>query len=256
MRTKIIMILAVWAIMPLLTLGQSRHVVFNGTIEFEKTVNMYAVLKRMVGNEHGGQLSAVYESYVTEKPQFKKFKSLLFFSEKGLLFQPQEDSEDMMIYRNPMITQNNIIYTNLKLGEVAIFKSISGKRFQIRDSVLHINWKITDERRDILGYPCRRANAIILDSLYVVAFYTDKIPVSGGPESFAGLPGMILGVVLPHENINWFATKITEQPTDVERLKPKFLGQPINRIQFSDELKTILSGTNNINSELVKGARF
>jgi len=27
-----------------------------------------------------------------------------------------------------------------------------------------------------------------------VAFYTDDIPVSGGPESFNGLPGMILQV--------------------------------------------------------------
>jgi len=31
-------------------------------------------------------------------------------------------------------------------------------------------------------------------SIDVVAFYTDDIPVSGGPESFDGLTGMILQV--------------------------------------------------------------
>jgi GLPGLI family protein len=49
-----------------------------------------------------------------------------------------------------------------------------------------------------------------MDSIYVVAFYTTEIPVSGGPESFSGLPGMILGVALPHENVTWFATKVTD----------------------------------------------
>jgi GLPGLI family protein len=42
----------------------------------------------------------------------------------------------------------------------------------------------------------------------VVAFYTDEIIPSGGPESFTGLPGMILGVALPHQHLTWFATKV------------------------------------------------
>jgi GLPGLI family protein len=50
-----------------------------------------------------------------------------------------------------------------------------------------------------------------LDSIYVIAFYTDEIPVSSGPESFNGLPGMILGIVLPRLNITYFATKLETQ---------------------------------------------
>ncbi len=57
----------------------------------------------------------------------------------------------------------------------------------MQDSTRKITWKITDEMREIAGFSCRRANAIMLDSIYVVAFYTDQIPVSGGPESFSGL---------------------------------------------------------------------
>jgi GLPGLI family protein len=49
---------------------------------------------------------------------------------------------------------------------------------------------------------------LILDSIYVVAFYSEEIVPSGGPESFSGLPGMILGVALPHDNVTWFATKV------------------------------------------------
>jgi GLPGLI family protein len=65
-----------------------------------------------------------------------------------------------------------------------------------------------------------------MDSIYVVAFYTDQIPVSGGPESFTGLPGMILGIALPYEHITWFATKISEMPID-----PKDLTLPATKKQ-------------------------
>jgi GLPGLI family protein len=89
-------------------------------------------------------------------------------------------------------------------------KSVFEETFLVKDSVRKIKWKITDETRDIAGYTCRRANGIMMDSIYVVAFYTTEIPLSGGPEQFSGLPGMILGAALPHENITWFATKVTD----------------------------------------------
>jgi GLPGLI family protein len=47
-----------------------------------------------------------------------------------------------------------------------------------------------------------------MDSVYVIAFYTDIIQCSSGPESFTGLPGMILGIAVPRINTTWFATKI------------------------------------------------
>src|SRR5690606_20107206 len=66
-------------------------------------------------------------------------------------------------------------------------------------------------QRTIAGFNCRKAVGIICDSVYVVAFFAEEIPVSGGPESFAGLPGMILGLVVPRLHTTWFATKLTLQ---------------------------------------------
>src|SRR5690606_18664546 len=78
----------------------------------------------------------------------------------------------------------------------------------VTDKKQEILWKFTGETREIAGYPCRRASGMILDSIDVVAFVTELIVPSGGPESFSGLPGMILGLALPHENITWFATNV------------------------------------------------
>jgi len=46
------------------------------------------------------------------------------------------------------------------------------------------------------------------DSTYVIAFYANEIPVDGGPESINGLPGLILGLVVPSQHVSYFATKV------------------------------------------------
>ena len=48
----------------------------------------------------------------------------------------------------------------------------------------------------------------IFDSVYVFAFYTDEITISGGPMGIQGLPGMILGVTIPRMFTSWIATKV------------------------------------------------
>ncbi len=119
-----------------------------------------------------------------------------------------------------MLNQCNTIFTNIATKQTVDQKKVFDQAYLVKDSVTRIKWKITDETREIAGYTCRRANGIYLDSIYVVAFYTTRIPVAAGPESFNGLPGMILGVALPHENITWFATKVTEASIPQDAIVP------------------------------------
>ena len=101
----------------------------------------------------------------------------------------------------------------------------------------NIKWKITDETRAIAGFQCRRANALIMDSIYVVAFYTDEIITNGGPESFSGLPGMILGVAIPHEHITWFATKVYTETIPEASVKPPVKGKKITNANLLTTLQ-------------------
>lgn len=199
-----------------------------GIVEYEKSVNMFAVLKKRTEKDKGGFMTQLYESYKKTQPQFKKFKSTLSFSGNKTMFTPDKSSEagSGFFSNEPAASQPNIIFTDLSAGQSTTQKSVFEETFLVKDSVRKINWKITSEMRDIAGYSCRRANALVMDSIYVVAFYTDKIPVSGGPESFTGLPGMILGVALPHENIAWFATKVTDTPVAATVLIPPKKGKP------------------------------
>jgi len=214
----------------------------EGIIEFEKSVNMHAQIKKYINKDNEAYYIPAFEQYKKTKPQFRALKSTLTFSKDKTLFSPApaDESDRGWFSDIPATTQNNIIYTDLSTNTSIVQKTVFEETFLVRDSTRKINWKITSETRDIAGYSCRRANAIIMDSIYVVAFYTDEIPVSGGPESFTGLPGMILGVALPHENMSWFAKLVTDKSLPSGTLIAPKKGKATNNKGLLDTLMKVM----------------
>jgi GLPGLI family protein len=222
--------------------AQNKHFTINGTIEYEKTVNMFAFFEKQINKNNEDFLRSAFDSYKKNRPQFKKLKSTLTFANNKTLYTPieSEEPENDFFFDSPVTTQVNTIADDLTTGQSINQKKVFETAFLVKDSLRKINWKITTETREIAGYTCRRANAVVMDSIYVVAFYTDDIAVPGGPETFTGLPGMILGVALPHENITWFATKVNEIPVDEKSLTPPKKGKVLNNQQLGTTLKDVM----------------
>jgi GLPGLI family protein len=192
-------------------LAQNAIFLSEGKIEFERKVNLYV------------QLSDDPAWSDLEKktiPQFKTSYFDLVFTRNKTLYRPgKENADNNKLWQQP--AEENIVYSELDNEKMISQKKVFEQLFLLQDSTRKIKWKITDENRTIAGFACRRANAIIMDSIYVVAFYTDEILSSGGPESFSGLPGMILGVALPHQHVTWFATKVQAvKVNDMEMIAP------------------------------------
>lgn len=184
----------------------------EGVIEFERNTNLHAIIKKRMAKDDNGFSKQIYESLLKNQPQFRVSKSTLYFSGNKTLFKPDGEEVPIPYFGNDAtMSQINNIFMDLTTSQQVTQKKVYEETFLLTDSTRKINWKITSETRDIAGYTCRRANALVMDSIYVVAFYTDEIPVSSGPESFNGLPGMILGVALPHENTTWFAKSVTDK---------------------------------------------
>lgn len=219
--------------------AQNVHFIKNGTIEYEKRSNMYALMKKQITTDNESYMGQALERYKKNNPQFKVAKSVLTFTkDKSLYKWPATDEVTSNgFFNTPLASQKNTILTNFSLDKSIAEKSVFEDKYLVTDSIRKITWKLTDETREIAGYQCRRANAIIMDSIYVVAFYADQIAVSGGPESFTGLPGMILGVALPHENVTWFATKISETAVPEKDLLAPSKGKPVNNKGLNDILK-------------------
>ncbi|MDB5136227.1 MAG: hypothetical protein JWP37_2830 [Mucilaginibacter sp.] len=224
--------------------AQNAHFTRAGTIEFEKKVNMYALIQKVINKDNEAFFQPAFDAYKKNSPQFKTAKSTLSFTDNKTLYNPivPENANTSMDFfsNNPAASQNNVVYTDLSTNTGVVQKNVFEETFLVKDSTRKITWKITDETRDISGYTCRRANGIMMDSIYVVAFYTPEIPVSGGPELFSGLPGMILGVALPHENITWFATKVTDTTLPPNTVVPPKKGKPTNNKGLYTTLKGVM----------------
>lgn len=236
---KTITILAALLFLSPYIFAQHAHFTTSGTIDFEKRVNTYALMKKEVTPDNEAFMKPILEEYMRKNPQFKVLKSKMSFTDNKTLFVPEEielAQQDDFWGVGPLEEQNNTIYTDFSTNLMAAQKKIFDETFLVKDTARRIKWKITDETREIAGYTCRRANGIMMDSIYVVAFYTAEIPVSGGPESFNGLPGMILEVALPHENLAWFATKITDTTLPPNTVMPPKKGKTTN----DTELKATL----------------
>jgi Protein of unknown function (Porph_ging). len=233
--------------------AQYARFVETGVVEFEKRVNMYAKIKDRIGKS--SFMEQAFEQYKKTNPQFKSFKYNLAFNATKTRFWPQSESTSAsggFFGSDPSVDMGNIIFTDLAVGQSVAQKSVYEETYLISDSTRRIQWRFTNETREIAGYLCRRANALVLDSIYVVAFYTDQIPVSGGPESFTGLPGMILGLALPYENTTYFATKVEDRPVSQAELEAPKKGKAVNYRELRADLEASLKNWGDYAQSILK----
>jgi GLPGLI family protein len=201
-----------------ITTGFSQQMfITQGKIEFEKRVNLYKMLEAAWGD--GDDSRSWLEEYKKTIPNHKNFYFDLYFNGDKTLYKPGR--EEVSTGHMPdwlLVANENTVFSDLKKEQSVSQKSIFDSKYLIQDSLRKVNWKITSDTRNIAGFECRKAVGIIMDSVYVIAFYTDEIVTHGGPESFNNLPGMILGIAIPRLNTTWFATKLELVPVTPEEL--------------------------------------
>ena len=254
---KRILILIAFLIQGFSLFAQNTHFITSGTIEYNKTSNTYAMLEKQINQENEDFFRPFLDAYKKANPQFKTLKSTLTFSGDKTLFTPIEpDNVSNGFFNFPLANQNNTIYTDLKTRTTTNQKTVFEETFLVKDTTRKIKWKITGETRDVAGYTCRRANGIMMDSIYVVAFYAEKIHVSGGPESFNGLPGMILEVAVPHENMLWVATKVTDIPIADNAIQEPKKGKPTTNAGLKTTLLSLTKNWGNNAQFYLKGFLF
>jgi GLPGLI family protein len=254
MKKKIILFVALLVHVASLS-AQYAHFTSSGTIEFEKRINAYAVIQKIINNDNVAWMQPQFDYYKKNNPQFRVLSAKMIFSDHKTLYTPNETDlpQNSQLGDNPMLNQFNTIFNDLGTKSSTDQKKVFEQMYLVKDSSRRFRWKITDETREIAGYTCRRANGIYLDSIYVVAFYSTRIPVAGGPESFNGLPGMILGVALPHENITWFATKVTEGNIPQNEIVPPKKGKAINEKDLSKTLQDAVESWGRYGAMYLKG---
>ena len=200
----------------------------SGKVEYERKINVHASIE--------GDFAEEFKKRI---PQYKTEYFNFEFANNRSIYKPGRESSDKVgFFTSP--GSDNEIYTDLSTKRYTAMKQVFDKTYLIEDSTRKCTWKISNEIRMISGYNCRKATTIIMDSVFVVAFYCDQIIMSGGPESFSGLPGLILGLVIPRLHTTWYATKVEPLYAKEAHLSPPVKGKKINNTDLLKILKTSL----------------
>ncbi|MFN8305393.1 MAG: GLPGLI family protein [Ferruginibacter sp.] len=192
-------------------IASAQQFIDKAVIEYEVKTNV----KKTMGNNSWDEM--IKEAL----PQFKTGYYTYTFADNRSIYKFDHWAPNLKmpdyLKRND---EENIWYFDHNANKFSMQKNIFGSSFITEDSIPVIHWRIVNENRVIAGFNCRKAEGKINDSVYVFAFYTDEITISGGPCSINGLPGMILGLTIPRMYTSWIATKITINGIPTASIKP------------------------------------
>lgn len=194
-----------------------------GKIVFERKTNLYKKFK-----------DDNVKEWIKEIDKSKVDYFELYFNDSMSMFMPQEsDLKERMSWA----TSKNTTYQNFKSKSTLSIKSVWGELLYVQDSMKKREWKITESKRVISGYNCRKAIWEMNDTTRIYVWYTDDIVPNVGPETFTGLPGAILGLATEDGGVIYFAKSVEIVKPTIEQLTPK-TGK--NKIYATAELKTKL----------------
>ncbi len=233
---KHLLFFMLWIVISKSAIAQTVKPIESGKIVFERKQNMYKILNVLYAGENAAYFKNYVDDYKSKNPQFAITQFSIAFNNQKAVYQPLPNQTALPNFVTSC-AYNNIVLTDLLNQTSQSQKNVLSTDFVLSDSVPKIKWRITNETREIAGFTCRRANALILDSVYVVAFYTDEIVAKSGPEAFAGLPGMILGVALPNEQVTWFATNYSPLLDNSLKNPPVLNGKKVTKTELLNLLK-------------------
>lgn len=232
----------------------------SGTVHYERKFHILNYLKRNYLNKPdlNTWTKMWMDNVVKNGPVELITKHTLKFYDQESVFETVKETYPST-YRDAMgylpIFSESKTYSNFSTNQFHKLLPFGDDEILLVDTIPSVKWKYTDEYRNIAGYDCRRANGLIQDSIYVVAFFTNQIEIPGGPELIQGLPGLILGVSIPKMNINMFASKVelSNEPvsavlTKKKKVLPESKKEVIAKLKGTvydylneEELKKILS---------------
>ena len=127
---------------------------------------------------------------------------------------------------------NNQYYTSIADGVSVDSRNLFGKDFLIEGERSPLKWKITGEQKQVGSYLCQKAT--FQDSTQnIVAWFTPMIPVPAGPDSYNGLPGLILHMDFDEGSRQITATDIQLKALESDMITRPSEGEKITKEEFT-----------------------
>ena len=204
MKCKLIMFFCIY----FFTLNTIQSQIKSGKITYERKTNLYKKFK------NNGDV----KEWLKEEDKNKLDVFELYFNDSLSVFKPQESD---LVERMSWSTNKNSVYQNRKTNKRLTIKTIWGEQFLLDDTLRVSKWKITENKRNVCGYQCRKAILNVNDTTRLYAWFCSELDATIGPESLGGLPGLILGLATEDGGVIYFAKTIEIIKPPLEILIPK-----------------------------------
>lgn len=249
---------------------------FMGMAVYESKTST-ADFSRNIGNN--SQITPEMQKVIEERMR-KMFEKTftLYFDKTQSIYEEQEklDAPGNDQQRGGMRMMSSFMggggrhYKNVKSKTFLIEREMMGKEFLIKDSLPKLQWKMTGETKQIGGYTCMKATAVmpapktdfrnfkpkseedqkkadtkeqpratnffnrgeLPTEIEVVAWYTPEIPVMHGPENYWGLPGLMLEVSAGKTVI--LCSKVVINPKERKEIKVPTKGEEVTQAKFDE----------------------
>ena len=185
-----------------------------GKIVYERKTNLEKEFKDVNDSD--------FLDYI-KKNKIKKDEFEMYFNDTISIFKPVlSDLVDEMSWA----TNTNTTLHSLTSNQYTIVLNMWGQELILEDTLSPKVWQITESKRVISNYECRKAIWQKNDSTRIYAWYSTEILANAGPEGFCGLPGTILGLATEDGGVIYFAKSVevitpTEQDFVVEKKRKK-----------------------------------
>ncbi len=231
---KILFIACVFVLLK--TNAQEAIFLSSGKIEFERKLSQH----RMIDEDGDGE-SEWRNQLKKAMPKFVNDYYELYFTPTKTVYKLKSENENNKYMWGTKPSETDVIVKDLEANKQIAQRDVYEETYLVQDTLRQLDWRIYNETREIAGFECKKAVAKICDSVVVVAFFTDQITVCSGPESFGGLPGMILGLAIPRLGTTWYATRVETTTPTANQLAPKQKGKTVNWVQMNKDLKKAMS---------------
>lgn len=248
---------------------------FQGMAVYESKTSTSEFKERMAGNK---EMSPDMLKMIEErmKKMFEKTYILHFnmqssiYKEEEKLDTPGQQQGGFRMMSN-MMGAGGTYYKNIKDKKYTVDREFMGKEFLVKDTLTNYKWQMSGETREIGGYMCYKATAVVpvsktdfknfrlkkedtkekeksteettkktsfLDEVDIpkeitlTAWYTTEIPVSQGPEGYWGLPGLILEVNDGRTTI--LCSKLVMNPKEKADIKAPTNGKEISQKDYDE----------------------
>jgi GLPGLI family protein len=162
-----------------------------------------------------------------------KTKYLLNFADSKCLYEAAPDANKYETYswRPPVFSY----FQNFSEQKRVIVEETLGKTYTVDDSIVCYRWRIQNKMKEVAGKICLLAVAEdTVKKQKIEAWFAQDMPVSGGPELFCGLPGMILEININNGCVLITAEKIEMKKLEVAPKPAKKKGKKVTNTEFND----------------------